>query len=300
MAGLNAKVHELPVMLGKQASLIGIMTEAGPATGPVVVLLNAGIVHRVGPNRLHVQLARALAESNYASLRFDLSGIGDSPNRADAQSILESAMSDIRDALDWLEAKRQVRKVILLGLCAGADNAVLYASSDRRVVGIVLLDPTIPRTKKYHINELGRQIISLASKTPKEAFGSIANLLKRNLPAPTEIGMRADEPVEPNLDDDQLRVLFESHYRHCALSGVNMLAMFTGGMQRQHNYREQLVDAFPGVAFGDRLTLEYLAQSDHTFTSEANREQLTRSVLKWMRTVSFGASNDVAEVTGAR
>jgi pimeloyl-ACP methyl ester carboxylesterase len=291
MVGLNAKVRELPVLLGRQASLVGILAEASQAAqvkdAPVIVLLNAGIVHRVGPNRMYVLLARALAAAGYMSLRFDLSGIGDSPNRVDALPPLESALSDIREAVDWMAANKQACKVILVGLCAGADHSVLYASSDRRVVGMVLLDPSIPRTKRFHLNEFRRRLSSLVKKGLAQALGSITNVLKGILPLHDDIGTNESEPVERRLDDDELRGMFESHYRQSVLSDVKLLALITGGLPGQHNYREQLIDAFPDVPFGDRLTLEYLPQSDHSFTSESNRELLKQSVLRWLQTTSF-------------
>jgi len=295
MVGLSAKVRELPVLLGRQAALVGILAEASQAAlvkdAPVVVLLNAGIVHRVGPNRIYVLLARALAEAGYMSLRFDQSGIGDSPNRIDARSPLASAMSDIREAVDWLAANKQAHKVILLGLCAGADHSVVYASSDRRVVGIALLDPSIPRTKEYHRNEFYRKLSCFINKPLTVAWSYIANLLKPVLRGHNDIGTSESEPIEPKLGDDELRAMYEYHYRLCVLSDVKMLALFTGGMPGQHNYREQFIDAFPSVPFGDRLTLEYAPQSDHSFTSESSRELLRQSVLRWLQTASFAPEN---------
>ena len=71
---VRALVNEKP--------LIAITTVAprrrAEAGQPWVVLLNAGIIHRIGPNRLYVQLARRLASRGHAVLRFDLAGIGDS------------------------------------------------------------------------------------------------------------------------------------------------------------------------------------------------------------------------------
>jgi len=205
----------------------------------------------------------------------------------DAQPPLQSAMSDIREAVDWLAANKHARMVILLGLCSGADHSIQYASSDRRVVGVALLDPSVPRTKKFHLNEYRRRLTSLVNKSPAQALGSIANLLKRSLGLDKHIGTSSSEPVEPSLDDDELRGMFESHYHQCVLADVKMLALFTGGTPGNHNYREQLIDAFPAVAFGDRLTLEYVPQSDHAFTSESDRELLSQSVLRWLQTTSF-------------
>src|SRR5690606_31730993 len=99
-----------------------------------VVILSAGIIHRVGPNRLHVELARALSAAGCTSLRFDLSGIGDSEKRSDGLPPLDASLADIREAADWLQATRGVDQLILVGLCSGADQGLIYAGGDPRVV----------------------------------------------------------------------------------------------------------------------------------------------------------------------
>ena len=107
--------------MGRHKSLVGIF--ANPAQSPVChrpphgrSVKRGHHFHRVGPNRMHVFLARALAAAGISSLRFDMSGIGDSPNRPEAATPLKSAMSDIHDAMEWLEASKQIRKVVLFGL----------------------------------------------------------------------------------------------------------------------------------------------------------------------------------------
>ena len=79
-------MSERPVMIGADRNLMGIVCEPDgpwPASRPAMIMLNAGLIHRVGPNRLHVRLARELAARGFLSLRLDLSGRGDSdPRRA--------------------------------------------------------------------------------------------------------------------------------------------------------------------------------------------------------------------------
>jgi hypothetical protein len=54
-------LSEHALRFGDQNALSGILTEAAaPSTGTGVAILSAGITHRVGPNRLHVSLARDL------------------------------------------------------------------------------------------------------------------------------------------------------------------------------------------------------------------------------------------------
>jgi len=107
-------------------SLVGVLTDADHADKPglpAVVFLNAGMLHRVGPNRLHVRLARNLARRGFTSLRFDRSGVGDSPARTDGLPLRDAALGDVRDALDFLAAERGASSFILVGLCSGADLA---------------------------------------------------------------------------------------------------------------------------------------------------------------------------------
>src|SRR5262249_53508035 len=136
---------------------------ATSADGVVVVILNTGIIHRVGHHRMYVTFSRALAGAGYSVLRFDLSGIGDSDHRDDALPPLESGLADIKEAVDWLEGTKRVRRIMLLGLCSGADFAVAYAATDPRVVGLVLLDPSVPPTRRYFQDYVRRRALSLRS-----------------------------------------------------------------------------------------------------------------------------------------
>ena len=72
---------------GDRKSLVGIVTlPERPDHGqdlPAIILLNAGLAHRVGPQRLYVKMARHMASQGFAVLRFDFSGIGDSEPRTD-------------------------------------------------------------------------------------------------------------------------------------------------------------------------------------------------------------------------
>ena len=93
-------MSERVVEFGDGVQLSGVVTEpSGPARSTGVLLLGAGLLHRVGPARLHVELARALAAAGLPVLRFDYSGIGESEVRADA--LATSRTSSRRRAPRW-------------------------------------------------------------------------------------------------------------------------------------------------------------------------------------------------------
>src|SRR5215208_2707552 len=98
-------VKENVYAVGAGKSLVAVVTEpAGAAAknaAPAVVILNTGIIHRVGHQRKFVILARELAARGYFVVRFDFSGIGDSERREDDLPALEGCLDDIRGILDW-------------------------------------------------------------------------------------------------------------------------------------------------------------------------------------------------------
>jgi len=136
-------MSEEPILLGEHGSLLGIHTPAAPVGAArnsrlAMVLFNAGLIHHVGPGRLYVKLARALAARGIAAVRVDFSGIGDSPPRPDHAPAHELGMREPREMLDDLE-RRGYDGFILGGVCSGAKHAAL-AAGDPRVKGLVLIN----------------------------------------------------------------------------------------------------------------------------------------------------------------
>ena len=154
-------MNEEALLFGKTGSLVGIISDPSePKHGknhPAVILLNAGLVHRVGPNRLYVRLARALAANGFVAFRFDFSGIGDSQVRYDKLPFDESAVDEVQDAMDLLTETRQINRFLLLGICSGAENALNTARRDPRVIGAAPINPggdsqllgTYTRSRRY-------------------------------------------------------------------------------------------------------------------------------------------------------
>ncbi|HYA88524.1 MAG TPA: alpha/beta fold hydrolase, partial [Nitrospirota bacterium] len=148
---------------GENAILTGILTEPAviKADDLCFVILNAGLVHHVGPFRIHVDLGRDVANLGMPSFRFDLSGIGDSQRREGEQTDAARAVIDIRDAFDYLSDRKGFSKFVTFGLCSGADNAHATALQDHRLVGAVMLDgPGYPNFL-YRVHHYGPRILKI-------------------------------------------------------------------------------------------------------------------------------------------
>jgi hypothetical protein len=211
--------------------------------------------------------------------------LGDSESRADALPPVEAALSDIREVLDSLESKRQTRRFILVGLCSGADHSIFYAGSDPRVVGVVLLDPSIPRTFGYYLRHYSARVVRLSSWLNFVRGRHLFWYLQKKRAEQSEIEPQASRALD--LNAPEVRSYLERAYRVALDNGNQFLAIFTSGLENQHNYRKQLLDAFPRLTFGPRLRLFYLADCDHTFTAECHRAQLIQMVVEWVQSTPF-------------
>ena len=136
-------MQEEALLLGSHQSLVGVFTPAVEAhaaqSDTAFICLTAGLLHHVGPHRLHVLLARALAGRGISTLRFDLSGIGDSLARTDDLSAQQAAIEEIQDAISELES-RGFTRFILFGICSGAVQATRVALGNKKIAGLVLLN----------------------------------------------------------------------------------------------------------------------------------------------------------------
>jgi dienelactone hydrolase len=312
-------IKEQALLMGPRRSLVSVISHPPPsravADAPTIVLLNSGIVHRVGANRMTVPLARTLAGAGYKVVRLDLSGIGDSEARQDGLGPVEGGLADIKEALDSLQASGRPPRIILGGLCAGADFSVFYAPSDPRVVGTILLEPWMPFTLRHHVYRLASRARHLESwanvvrgtnpiwlalkkrvqerladrgvqparRVQPEADGRPSTAARR----PGLLGTY-ERAIDARPDTAERRVLLGGAYARAMDAGCQCLAVLAGEF---HHYREQLLDGFPGVRFGERLRLEYLKNADHMFTAQAESRRLIDLVVDWTRRTNFARTS---------
>ncbi len=269
---MSADLRESLLQFGEQNRLFGIITLPASVdpTRPAIVISNTGIEHRVGPNRLHVQIARALAAAGYCVLRFDLGGLGDS----DApRGQAASSLADCRLALDALDARRLGSRYVVIGLCSGSHDGHQLCRVDERVVGLFNIDGYAYQNFKF------RRLYWQSRFThPLRTLQSIAGRIHPRFRFAEPQGMGAaiiEWPSQKEVARD---------YQQFMARQLNLGFLFTGDVQHSYLYAEQHYDIFPVLR--DWAPVWFLPHIDHTLSRRTAREEMIRHLRKWLLSLS--------------
>lgn len=282
-------MKETVLLFGPEKSLVGVITDPPPearrAERPAVVLLNAGLLHRVGPNRLYVRLARRLAASGLVVARFDLSGVGDSRPAGERSGFAERAVAETRACIDLLAATRGARRFVVGGLCSGADHALLVAGEDPRIVGVALLEPVSAPSTAQVIDSYRDRLLRPTSWVRlltgrSEAWTILARRLLARL-GPRPRGAAAAPPPAPPSDAGSPG----DRMRRFAERGGALCLVYSAGNPAHYHYRTVLRRQLDGVP-ADRLRVEVISGTDHVFTPLDSQGRLIDALCDWARTVA--------------
>lgn len=277
-------MHEETLIFGPEQHLVGTLTlpdgaaDTGADKLPMALLTNAGVVPRVGPHRINVRLARRFAEMGIATLRFDMSGLGDSRRSGSTLPAGRQFVADTRSAMDFLGERFGCERFLMVGICSGADTAYHAALEDPRLQAAVLFDPYVyptPRAKllglvhrmRRHgvlptLGGLGRHLRRVHSTAPESGNGGLAIYGRAKVP-----------PVEE----------FGAGIRFLVDRGVELFFLYSGGAPDWYNHADQFPATFRRYGFLNRVNYQYLSCSDHTLTQLHAQEAFIASVSQWMR-----------------
>jgi len=115
--------------------------------GAGIVFVHAADGNRLGPHRMFVELARKFNGLGYATLRFDLSGCGDSSGSTSNGGV-EAEVFDVVSAVKFLKAGAELDEVILFGISRGARLCYrAMAEHELPLEGVILLSAPVPGGK---------------------------------------------------------------------------------------------------------------------------------------------------------
>lgn len=261
---------EQAILFGKYDHLVGISNIASKHSSAIinktaVIILTPGMLHNIGPYRLHVDLAEKLAEQGISSLRFDLSGIGDSLGVGTSGKSIDRAAAETSEAMNYLTDKYGFENFILFGLCSGADDSIQAALHDNRVKGVINLDGLGYKTLQFRI----RHYLLLIKKMlyPSKWIRKFQHMKNADL-APSSLAMGDDIREFPETSEQachDLQVLIDRN--------TQLHFIYTGGTL-YYNYAKQFYDMLPNVRWNGNESTVYFSHLDHIATLCEDRELL--------------------------
>jgi pimeloyl-ACP methyl ester carboxylesterase len=304
-------VREQPCFLDDNRLLFGVLSTPSEERTPVralVMLVNSGAVHHIGPNRLYVSLARSWAAQGIAVLRLDLSGIGDSSTRpGEKENIVYSpcAGKDMESILAFVRKQFGDLPVHGVGLCSGGYHSFKSAVAGAQLQTVVCINPltfnwregqslAFPEYRvaqdvmRYKTNAFrwqswkklltgGVDIPELTQVLLRRVVGagtnSVKDLIRRmHIPLPNDLGTEL-----AGLGRRRIKMLFVFANGE---PGIDLLNKGGGSVVSRLKQRGS-------------IAIEFVHGADHTFTSGVHRahlsDVLTRHVLAARSTVAAKA-----------
>ena len=255
-----------------------------------MIFFNAGLVHRVGPGRLYVDLARQLAAQGWTCLRFDHAGIGDSPARSDQLPAEKAAVFEAIEAMDALTRHAGITRFVLAGMCAGTPTAFRAGVLDRRVEAVVLLNAVLgdrAMVDEKALQEMTARKVAhsymtdkifrprswlrlLSGKTsPRRIFAMLFRARRSS-------ATRTQQPIEA----DSASVL--NDLAALAARGTRVLLLFGERTGVRQYFGMKFEPHLSAINHSGRLTLAILAGGDHAFTTLALQDEVRMRVSAWL------------------
>jgi pimeloyl-ACP methyl ester carboxylesterase len=127
-------------------SLAGTLSRPANSTGPlpaVILVGGSGPTDRdetVAGIPIFGEIANAIADAGFAVLRYDKRGVGQSGGRPESATLADYA-DDLRAAIHTLSDRKDIdkRRIVLVGHSEGGSLALLAASKEGRIAGVVLV-----------------------------------------------------------------------------------------------------------------------------------------------------------------
>ncbi|MEM7203281.1 MAG: hypothetical protein AAF628_23665 [Planctomycetota bacterium] len=298
---------ETAVLLGPRTSpLVGVVCDppggAGATHDVACLFLNAGFTHRVGPQRLHVRVARRLAAMGVPSLRFDYSGVGDSGTRSDATSMEDSTIEEAQEAMRFMTATRGVQRFVLIGVCWGADNALRVCGADPRVAAVAAIDFYSVYSFRYFVRthksrlldprSLGSLFLGRSAAPARLVAGLIeiakSRRAKRRAPTAQPQAADAEDGMLPVRSPDSI----VKGLRGLVDRGAQILMVYARGAPSFDQYQMHFRRPMAELERSGRFRVEVFAHADHVFTRLRNQAWLIELLLQWVSDMAVGAGTD--------
>ena len=268
-------MNEMVVTFGEDSHLVGTLTEPETPNEIGFLLLNAGVLHRVGPHRFNVKLARFLSRKGHTVLRFDLSGQGDSLLPRQQRPYHQQAVVDILAAMDDVSARTGVRRFVIAGICSGANNGLNAALQDERVAGLVMIDGhAYPNWRTFVLYYAGR----LFSRSPADVIRTAVSKLRRGAAEKRRLAQATAQAADTPYAK---REAYAQSMQMLVDRGTRVFILYTNSWSRQYNHASQLSDVFGKWSFVKHVRCQFAREFDHTFTLLESQHTVADWISLW-------------------
>jgi len=275
-------MKEKIIQFGAENNMLGIVTEPESLAQidvekqPAILILNSGLVHKVGPYRMAVALARKLAAAGYLVFRFDLPNIGDSSAYQTRLSYRERTISEISSAMDIIARRYHFNHFISMGLCTGAMNSHVIATADPRVSAAVMLDAYAYPTLAYLVKRYASKLYKIFH--PAIILRILGKMFVREK-------YDGEEGVREGIDywEQPPKKQIAEELTNMMARDVELLYIYSGGVMESYNYENQFVDSFKNIDFKNHLRVRHLEKMDHTYTLQSDRDYMLSLITDWVK-----------------
>jgi hypothetical protein len=277
------------ITFGTDNKLTGIISQPKENNNqlPCVIFLNAGIVYRIGPNRIYHRLSKELNQLGFTTFRFDFSGIGDSSISLN-ENYEDYQVNECIEAIDLVEKIYNIKKFIIIGMCSGADVGFNVSLNTDRIVGLVsingqflkLIDnPDLLnkiaqhqiklRYYKRNIFSLNRWMKIIQGKS--KLFKNIYNIIFK----PSNV--KVVNNSEANITN------LKSHWESLNNNGIHVFLIFSEGSVCYDLFKITSSEILNSLEKYKNLEYKFVKDVDHTFTLNWAQEYLFSLIYKWLQ-----------------
>lgn len=279
--------------------LIGIVSRAETPARIGVVIVVGGPQYRAGSHRQFTLLARHLAMHGVPAFRFDYRGMGDA---AGDRRPFDAVDDDLRAAVSaFMSAEPDLKGVVIWGLCDAASAALIYAPTDARVKGLVLLNPwvrdaqtqAVTQMKHYYLKRLmDRAFWRKLLRGGVQWRASAGSLLQTSRAV---LDGRRTAPMDHRSFQDRMLGGWRqfSGPSLLVMSGRDLTAReFAEYSAAREPWRERLAST--------KLTRVDIPEADHTFSTRELRDRVAAETVAWLeRAVKIDEVDGPSTMPGA-
>ncbi len=283
---------------GSESRSFGVLTTPISPTKerPAIVMLTIGANPHFGSNGMYVRWARNFSALGFSSLRFDISGIGESeaaPGEAPIQPYPKAAAADIDAALVHLRQKGH-KRFVLIGLCSGGYHAFKTAIADPSVVATMIINAQTFDFREGDTLDVTRahwDTVSAAEQYKKSLFSvdkwkkvlrggvnlrSVFNVVSARAMGVVKARL-ARFSAEPK---DEGRGAFAGEFEKLCKRGTDVFMVFSTkdpGLDYLNLHAMREIEALAG---NPKFKFVEISGPDHTFTPMWSQVELERLVVE--------------------